>query len=150
MARTYRLGITTRAVNWLFRWLTQLGLGARYRHILTVQGRKSGRLRSTPEDVMTHAGHRWLVAPYGVTNWVWNARAAGVVQLRRGRRSERLRVVEVGPEQAVPVLRTYLHEVAVTRAYFDVTVDSPDEAFVAEAPRHPVFRVIERTSLEQL
>jgi deazaflavin-dependent oxidoreductase (nitroreductase family) len=143
MARTYRVGAATRITNALFRTLTSLGLGARYRHVLTVRGRRSGQERSTPVDVMEHAGRRWLVAPYGETNWVRNARVAGEVGLTRGRRSERVRVVEVGPEEAVPVLRTYLREVAVTRPYFDVDLDSPDEAFAAEALRHPVFRIQE-------
>jgi hypothetical protein len=29
----------------------------------------------------------------------------------------------------------------VTRPFFDVTRDSPDAEWVAEAPRHPVFRL---------
>jgi hypothetical protein len=37
------------------------------------------------------------------------------------------------------VLRQYVKEVPITRPYFDVRVDSPLEAFAAEAPRHPVF-----------
>jgi hypothetical protein len=30
---------------------------------------------------------------------------------------------------------------AITRPFFDVTVDSADDAFITEAPRHPVFRL---------
>jgi hypothetical protein len=82
------------------------------------------------------------VASYGVTNWVRNARVAGEVRITRGRRSETLRIEEVGPEDSIPVLRQYLWEVPVTRPYFDVTLDSTDEEFAAEAPRHPVFRLI--------
>ena len=52
MARTYRLGIGSRLINRIFTMLTRLGLGASYRHILTVRGRKSGRIYSTPVDVM--------------------------------------------------------------------------------------------------
>jgi len=88
------------------------------------------------------ADERWLVAPYGDRNWVKNARAAGWVELRRGRRRERLVVEELPPEGAVPVLREYYLHGRVTRPFFDVSLDSPDEAWLAEAPRHPVFRLI--------
>jgi hypothetical protein len=95
-------------------------------------------LYSVPVNVIRTDGDRWLVAPYGPVNWVRNARASGEVTLRRGRRTETVKVTEVDPT-AVPVLRTYLKQVPITRPYFDVTPDSPDEAFATEAPRHPVF-----------
>ncbi|MFC9617384.1 nitroreductase family deazaflavin-dependent oxidoreductase [Streptomyces sp. NPDC056938] len=142
MAKSYRVGPGTRAVNRVFLTMTRLGLGKGYRYILTVNGRKSGRPYSTPVDVMSAGGDRWLVAAYGVSNWVRNARVADEVGLSRGGRSRKLRVVELGPEESVPVLRQYLREVPVTRAYFDVTLDSTDEEFAAEAARHPVFRLV--------
>jgi hypothetical protein len=84
---------------------------------------------------------RWLVAPYGERNWVRNARAAGWVELRRGRSRERLAVEELPPDDAVPVLREYYRLGRVTRPFFDVAPTSSDEEWLAEAPRHPVFRV---------
>ena len=57
-------------INSLFRVLTRPGLGASYRHILTVPGRKSGRLYSTPVDIIERDEQRWLVAGHGPTNWV--------------------------------------------------------------------------------
>jgi deazaflavin-dependent oxidoreductase (nitroreductase family) len=141
MARTYRVNKAERAINAMFRLFTRLGLGAKYRYLLTVRGRKTGRLYSTPVDVMESGGHRFLVAPYGVVNWVRNARAAGEVSLSRGGRTERVRVSELSPEASAPVLRQYISEVRVTRPYFDVTLDSTDQAFAVEAPRHPVFEI---------
>ena len=41
------------------------------------------------------------------------------------------------PDTAVPVLGAYLKQVPITRPYFDITPDSPDEAFAEEASRHP-------------
>jgi hypothetical protein len=73
---------------------------------------------------------------------VLNARAAGAVEIRRGRRRERTRVEELDPPRAVPVLRRYYELGRVTRPFFDVTLDSPDEEWAAEAPRHPVFRLV--------
>ena len=141
MARTYRINAREWAINAVFRLLTRLGLGAKYRHILTVRGRKSGKLYSTPVDVMESGGRRFLVAPYGVVSWVRNARAAGEVSLSRRGRTERVRVSELSPQASAPMLRQYISEVRVARPYFDVTLDSTDQEFAAEAPRHPVFEV---------
>jgi deazaflavin-dependent oxidoreductase (nitroreductase family) len=129
-------------INSLFRALTRLGLGASCRHILTVPGRTTGRLYSTPVDIIDLDDQRWLVAGYGVTNWVRNVRAAGEVTLTRGRRSHRFGVEEAEARAAVPVLRKYMSEIRVTRPYFDAAPDSPDEDVAAELPRHPAFRLI--------
>jgi deazaflavin-dependent oxidoreductase (nitroreductase family) len=142
MAKTYRLSPGTRLINLLFRGLTRLGVGASYRHILTVPGRKTGRLYSTPVDIIELEDQRWLVAGYGPTSWVRNVRAAGEVTLSRGLHSDRFEVEEVPPATAVPVLRRYMSEIRVTRAYFDANPDSTDEAIAAELPRHPVFRLV--------
>jgi deazaflavin-dependent oxidoreductase (nitroreductase family) len=107
-----------------------------------VPGRKTGKLWSTPVSIVSEGDERWLVAPYGDRNWVKNARAAGWVGLRRGRSRERLVVVELSSEEAVTVLREYYRRGRVTRPFFDVSLDSGDEAWLAEAPRHPVFRLI--------
>jgi deazaflavin-dependent oxidoreductase (nitroreductase family) len=142
MAKTYRRHLGTRFINWWFRTLTRLGLGASYRHILTVPGRKTGRLHSTPVDVIEEGGQRWLVAGYGPANWVLNTRAAGEVALSRGGRSETYKVEEAGAEDAIPVLRKYIAEIRVTRPYFDAAPNASDEAVAAELPRHAVFRLI--------
>jgi deazaflavin-dependent oxidoreductase (nitroreductase family) len=128
----------------LFRTLTRLGLGASYRYVVTVPGRKTGRLYSTPVDVIELAGQRFLVAGYGPTSWVANARTAGEVTLSRGSHSDRFQVEEVAPTAAVPVLRRYMSEIRVTRAYFDANPDSTDNAIAPELPRHPVFRLVPR------
>jgi deazaflavin-dependent oxidoreductase (nitroreductase family) len=141
MAKEHRRGLATRAINWWFQKLTRLGLGASYRHILTVPGRKTGQLHSTPVDVIELNGHRWLVAGYGPANWVLNARASGEVKLSRGGQTERYKITEAAAEDAVPVLRKYLVEIRVTRPYFDASPNSSDAAVAAELPRHPVFRL---------
>lgn len=149
MAKTYGLSLGTRLINSLFRVLTRLGLEATYRHILTVPGRKTGRLYSTPVDVIEFDDQRWLVAGYGPTNWVRNVRAAGEATLSRGRRSHRFRVEEADRPAAVPVLRKYMTEIRVTRPYFDAAPDSPDQDVAAELRRHPVFRLIPRNGARE-
>ncbi len=122
--------------------MTRLGVGASYRHLLTVRGRKTGRLLTTPVDVMTVGGERWLVAGYGMVSWVRNVRASGEATLSRGRGSASYHVEEVGADRAVPVLREYMRSVRVTADYFDAEPDSPDAHVAAELPRHAVFRLI--------
>jgi deazaflavin-dependent oxidoreductase (nitroreductase family) len=139
--RPYRKSYWRRAVNALVRPLAKLGLTGPRTHLLTVPGRSSGRLWSTPVSIVRMGEERWLVAPYGDRNWVRNARAAGWVELRRGRKRERLVVEELAPEQAVPVLREYYRLGRVTRPFFGVSLGSPDDEWLAEAPRHPVFRL---------
>jgi hypothetical protein len=101
-----------------------------------------GGLYSTPVDIIELDGERWLVAGYGPASWVRNVRAAGAVTLSRGRRSRRFEVEEAQAEAAVRVLRKYMTEIRVTRAYFDASPDSTDEDVAAELARHPVFRLI--------
>jgi len=141
--KPYRLSPVRRGINALVRPLTRLGLTGRRTHLLTVRGRISGKLWSTPVSIVEIGDERWLVAPYGDRNWVRNARAAGWVELRRGRSRERLAVEELRPEEAVPVLRAYYVRGRVTRPFFDVSLDSPHDAWLAEAPRHPVFRLVD-------
>lgn len=107
MAKTYRLSVGARLINALFRALTRVGLGASYRYILIVPGRKTGRLYSTPVDVISVGGQRWLVAGYGPASWVRNLRAAGEATLRCGSHSHRFAVEEVEARDAVPVLRRH-------------------------------------------
>src|SRR5947209_16737991 len=101
--RTYRLGVSRRVVNAVITPLTRLGLAGRHTYLLTVRGRKTGRPHSTPVTLVEN-GERWLVAPYGEVSWVWNARAAGEVTLQRAGRAQTVRIEEVGPQEAAPVL----------------------------------------------
>jgi deazaflavin-dependent oxidoreductase (nitroreductase family) len=135
-----------RALNAVVRPLAKAGLTGPRTHLLTVPGRTSRKPWSTPVSIVRIGGERWLVAPYGDRNWVKNARAAGWVELRRGRRRERLGVDELAPADAVPVLQEYYRSGRVTRPFFAVTLESTPEEWLADAPRHPVFRLIPGTS----
>ena len=141
MAWVYRLGLWRRWVNRIIRVLLRIGVSPPHSYLLTVRGRKSGHLYSTPVTLVEEAGERWLVAPYGEVSWVRNARAAKQVTLSRGRRFDTVRIVELAAEDAAPVLKKYLAQVPVVRPFFDVTPNSSVREFVAEASRHPVFRV---------
>jgi deazaflavin-dependent oxidoreductase (nitroreductase family) len=146
MAATYRLSGWRRRLNQLVRALLQVGLGPRRTYLLTVPGRRSGRLYATPVTLVEVGGQRWLVAPYGAVNWVRNAREAGWVMLRRGRHAETVAIEEVSPEDSAPVLQRYVSEVPITRPYFDARPDASLDAFRAEAAQHPVFRIVDETA----
>lgn len=134
--RIFRMGET------FMRRFIPLGLAPKGAHVLSVVDAEDGSTRSTPVTVIENEGGRWLVAAYGVTGWVRNARAAGWVELRRGRRRERLLIQEVGADEGAPILREYVQQVPMARPYFDTAHDAPAEAFAADLPRHPVFRIV--------
>jgi hypothetical protein len=98
-------------------------------------------LYSNPVVLVEYEGRSWLVAPYGVVSWVLNARAAGRVSLRRGRKTRDYAIREVAPGEAGPVLKRYVGIASKTRAHFQASTNSPVEDFVAEASRHPVFEL---------
>ena len=142
MAAEYRITLIRRMLNRLVTLYVKIGLPPRKYHLLTVRGRISGQMHTTPVSVMEVQGQRWLVCPYGERQWVKNARAAGEVSLARGRRTEDVRVEEErDPVKSAEVIRRYIRQEPITRRFFNVTPDSPMEDFVREAPLHTVFRI---------
>lgn len=141
MAKTYQVTSTTRFINKMMQTLARWGIGPKQTYILTVPGRKSGKLYSTPVSLLEEGEDRWLVAPYGEVSWVKNARAAGQVTLSRGGYTKTVAVKEISAEESAPILKQYIKLESITRPYFDAAPEAPVEAFVAEASRHPVFYV---------
>lgn len=131
--------------NAVVRWLTAHGISLRGSRVLTVVGRKSGLPRSTPVNLMTHGGERYLVAPRGRTEWVRNVRAAeGAAELSLGRRVERVVLDEVPVAERTPVIRAYVDAWywEVGRFVEGLTRESTDADILAVAPGMPVFRVL--------
>ena len=64
-------------MNRLVKAIAKLGIPAGPSQILTVPGRKSGKLRSTPMTPFEHDGGLYTVAGYPGADWAANARAAG-------------------------------------------------------------------------
>ena len=113
--------------------------------LLSVRGRRSGKVYTTPVALVEQSGTRWLVAAFGEVNWVHNLRAAGQAQLTRGRRVETIGAVEIGALEAAPILKQFLKNfglVPFIPPYFDVTPQSPLSDFEREALHHPVFRIV--------
>ena len=140
MAKTFHANLTVRLSNAMITTLLRSGVKIGQMTLLTVAGRKSGQPRTAPVVVGEQNGQRWLISVYGQVDWARNLRAAGKATLTRGRRSEAITAVELSPAEAAPILKQSLAGApAMIRAYFDVTPDSPLDAFEREAPRHPVF-----------
>ena len=128
------------------KWLTAHGISLLGSRVLAVRGRKSGEIRTTVVNLLTHEGERYLVAPRGHTQWVRNLRAAGEGELRLGRRAERFTAVEVADPDKPPLIRLYLRKWAwEVGAFFEgLNADSPDADVAAAAPGFPVFRIVPR------
>jgi deazaflavin-dependent oxidoreductase (nitroreductase family) len=123
--------------------MTRLGVSVWGSRVLYVRGRTSGEWRSTPVNVLSLGGRRYLVAPRGHTQWVKNLRAAGGGELRVGRRVEPFTATELADDQKPEILRAYLKrwklEIGV---FFDgVGPDAPDAKLREIAPGYPVFQI---------
>ncbi|MDR3749754.1 MAG: nitroreductase/quinone reductase family protein [Acidobacteriota bacterium] len=134
-----------RLFNRVFGWLVGHGLGMKHNYLLQVRGRKSGKLYSTPIDLLKMEGKRFLVAPRGLTQWVRNAQAAGEVTLKRGRLQKTYALRPIPDAGKPPYLKEYLDRFKTTvQRYFPVKAGSPPEAFSAIAADYPVFELIEK------
>jgi deazaflavin-dependent oxidoreductase (nitroreductase family) len=135
---------TTNVFNRLVAAMTRLGISVWGSRVLRVRGRTSGEIRTTPVNLLTTDGQRYLVAPRGETQWVRNLRAAnGRAELALGRRVEAFHAVELSDAEKPQVLRDYLKRwKAEVGVFFDgVGPDSPQEDVERIASRHPVFRL---------
>jgi deazaflavin-dependent oxidoreductase (nitroreductase family) len=68
--------------------------------LLSVRGRKSGQVRTTPVALVEVGGRRWTIGTFGNVNWVRNLRQAGEATITVGRRTERVRAVELDRAEA--------------------------------------------------
>jgi deazaflavin-dependent oxidoreductase (nitroreductase family) len=132
-----------RLFNRLFGVLVGLGLGLPHNYLLQVRGRKSGRLYSTPVNVLVRGGKRFLVAARGYTQWVRNAQAMGEVSLKKGLRSEMFGLRAIPDEEKPEILKAYLDQFKTTvQRYFPVPSGSPADGFRPLTARYPVFELI--------
>ena len=137
----FRKGPARRVGNALITPLIRAGL-VPHTYLLTTRGRRTGQLHTNPVTLVERGEQRWLVAPYGAVDWVHNARAAGRVSLRRGRRKLEGSIRELyDAHEAAPILKEYLSITGPPRRYFSAKLDDSVEQFEAEAPTHPVFEL---------
>jgi hypothetical protein len=94
-------------------------------------------------NLLTVHGRDYLVSPRGNTQWVRNARAAGVVEMGPRWRSREVRIAEVADDAKPELLRRYLD-----RWFWEVkghvsglTPESSDADLSAASPSIPVFEL---------
>ena len=154
MAKPYRVNAFVRINNAMISSLLRLGIKVWSFSLLTVRGRKSGKPIVTPVAIFVQDQKRYLIATYGVVNWVRNLRAAGgEATLTRRRHSEKFHAIELEPEAAALVFREALrsgppgipavifrvYRSLLVLPYLNVTENSSLEEFEREVLAHPVF-----------
>ena len=132
-----------RAFNKVFGFLVGMGLGFSYNYLLQVKGRKSGKIYSTPIDLLERSGKRFLVAPRGRTQWVRNAEAAGEITLKKGSQRQQFKLRALSDQEKPEILKGYLDQFKrEVQTYFPVPAGSPVEAFSELVENYPAFELI--------
>jgi deazaflavin-dependent oxidoreductase (nitroreductase family) len=128
--------------NRLFGFLVDCGFGLSHNYLLQTRGRKTGRIYSTPVNLLEFQRKRFLVAARGYTQWVKNAEIAGEVTLKKGRKRQRFKLSAVPDSEKPEVLAAYLLRFKLTvQRYFPIPAGSQPEAFAPLAARYPVFEL---------
>jgi len=93
----------------------------------------AGRSRTVPVIPVNVEGVRYLVSPYGESDWVRNLRAAGKAELAGKGGAETVRATEVMVQDRPTIIAIY-------RKTSGRTVD-PCFAKLPDPADHPVFRI---------
>ena len=136
-------------LNRLARPLLAAGMPMGFNGLLTVRGRSSGEPRTTPLAIIDVDGRRWVWSPWGDVHWVRNLRAAGEATVTVRRREERVRAVELDPDQRLgffrdtfgPLTRRIPFGVTFVRLLDGVDVRDPERAAEGRA----VFELVSPT-----
>jgi deazaflavin-dependent oxidoreductase (nitroreductase family) len=132
-----------RTFSQVFGALLRLGIGFKHNFILEVKGRRSGRVFSTPVNLLELKGKTYLCASRGETQWVRNARAAGRVTLVKGSKREDRKVRELPFAERPEPLKEFLDRFAMSvQRYYPVKKGSPVSAFEECAKTMPVFELV--------
>lgn len=128
--------------NRVFGFFVGWGLGLPHNYLLQVRGRRSGRVYSTPVNLLELNGKKYLVAPRGRTQWVRNAETTGEVTLKKGLRRQKFRLRPIPDAEKPPILKAYLERFTPTlQRYFPVPAGSDVATFREIAAHYPVFEL---------
>ncbi len=149
-----------RLVNPLTRRLIPAGLPTGAPNVLlTMRGRRSGKIRTVPIGMVDLDGHWYVQASYGETGWVANLRADGEATVTHpGGHRVPVKAIELSPEEAGAVLRRALQGFRRSRVLgallgphfrppigilwrLRIRIDDTLEDYAAEARRHPLFEL---------
>lgn len=132
-----------KSFNRVFGFLVGLGLGFSYNYLLQVRGRKTGKIYSTPINLLELQDKKYLVAPRGRTQWVRNAEAAGEVTLKKGSKRWKFRLRPIADAEKPTILKAYLDTFRrEVQRYFPIPAGSPVEDFAAISGTYPAFELL--------
>jgi deazaflavin-dependent oxidoreductase (nitroreductase family) len=133
--------------NRIVIFLQRVGMRMGTMHILSVPGRKTGQMRTTPVSLLTLNGQRYIVGGMIDADWVKNARAAGWGIFAYGRKRERVALTELPEAERGSILRAFPKLVPGGVSFFQQLYGLPSDraalpdAFAALAPRSTVFQI---------
>ncbi len=139
-------------MNPLIKGILRLGIPMGPATLLTGQGRKSGKLRTTPVALMKMDDRSFLLGTFGDVNWVKNLRSAGTAKVGKGSHRYAVTAKQLSPEQALPIFKSVLGHYLQSRMMrsalsmgYQLGPNSTDEDFMREALRHPAFEIFPAT-----
>lgn len=147
-----------RIINPVFAAYLRMGLPAGPNALVSVRGRKTGRMRSVPSAVMPLRGAVYLQSAFGDTQWARNLRASGEATIIQNGKTSTYRAREVPIDEAAPLLRSavaayprswFLRRILgagdrppiAVLHYFKVRVDETPEQYLELARRYPLFEL---------
>jgi deazaflavin-dependent oxidoreductase (nitroreductase family) len=127
-----------KAVNPIARRLLGAGVPMGVNALVTIRGRESGLLRTTPLAIVEVGGRRWIWCPWGEVQWVRNLRAAGRATITLRGRSEEVNARELDASERVVFFRDVLAPFArsiplgywFARIVDGTDLEDPDEAAI--------------------
>jgi hypothetical protein len=131
-------------MNQIMKALQRVGIAFFSFHLISVPGRRSGLLRTTPVSPFSVDGQRYILS-FGQTQWVKNARESGWGILARGRRRWKVAFVEVRPPESADIVRQFPLKIPAGVQFFVrlglVEKPAGPEQFAAAAERLALFRI---------
>ena len=138
-------------LNPLMKSLLRLGVPMGPMILITVMGRKSGKLHTTPVGLLEADGRRFIFGTFGDVGWTKNLRASGEVKVGRGHNREFVVARELPIGESAEVLKKVLAGYVSSRLRspflkmgYRVNRDSSTDDYLFEAWRHPGFELLER------
>src|SRR5215210_900985 len=111
MSKQARLPGWLKVANPVIVALQRRGVVIGTMRLLSVPGRKSGKLRTTPVSPLKVAGELYVIAGLEGADWVKKVRIGGWGILARGREQESVNLVELPLQERAPVLREFPNRV---------------------------------------
>jgi hypothetical protein len=144
ITRSPKLPGWLKSVNAVMKVVQRAGIALGTIHLISVPGRRTGQMRTTPVSPFT-VGNRRYILSFGQTEWVRNARAAGWGILSRGRSKTKVKLTEVKPPDSRLILSEYPSRMPTgVPFYLRVGLVEPpgrSDQFVAAADQLALFDV---------